>query len=375
MKKVAVILFGQPRYFDITWPLIKQEFTFEDVHVDYYIHFWDQVGHTPESTEVDASTHYNINTILKREFYDHNVQFDDYTELDELCLTLRSFFNNVLQTEREDSFIEEPLEHLRYRFGQHLSIKKAYNKILKHESNNKFEYDLIIKTRSDIIYRNPGCYTGYDRDYNTIKTDYYFKEPEYYNSSADGYIKCNALRIMDFRNAMYNTGEDISQVIDAFYLNKYQCLNTEDQWIDLVQDYFVRIALNDWTLTASRNAADVFFGKYFKNFNCTVVRDLLENPTTCGLKKRIISSEHCIQGQFLSNYNILASLPLKEIRRDVRLLNKNEIKDGVEPRGKLLCVDGVTTTEYLEDALVRGWSLDKRAREIKAKEMSFKYKT
>lgn len=370
MKRIAVILFGQPRFFDITWPLIKEEYTFENTQIDYYIHFWNQIGYTPESSEIEAHV---VNNILERQFSSHNIQIDNYTELDSLCITLRDFFNKTIQTKRDDCFIEENLKDLRYRFGQHLSIKKAYEQILKYENNNKIQYDLILKTRSDIVYRHHNCYNNIE-DYNNIKYDYYFKEPELYNDNYNGYIKCNALRIMDFRNAMFNTGEDISQIIESFHLNKYKVLK-QDKWIELIQNYFVRIALNDWTLIANRKAADIFYGKYFKNFTCTASRDFLENPSPCGLKKRLISSEHCLQGQFLHNYNIFAALPLKDIRRDIRLLNEKEIKEGVEPRGKLLCNNETTTTDYLRDAIVRGWSLNKRQREIKAKEMSIKYNT
>lgn len=366
MKKIAVILFGQPRYFEVTWPLIKQEFMFSNVDVDYYIHFWDQVGYTPQSNENTVSK--EIINILNEEFSNENIQLQDYNELDDLCSLLRQFYNTILS----ERIVEEPLEDLRYRFGQHLSINKAYEQIKKHEIQNKFKYDLIIKTRSDIVYRTPQCYR-YDVDYYKIKYAYYLEKPANFNMSADGFIKCNALRIMDFRKQFDDTADDISRVIETFYNNKYCLLNEDGVWNSLPEDYFIRIAANDWTLTASRTAADVFFGNYFKNFNYTVVKDLLKNPTP-KQKKRLISSEHCLQGEFLSNYNILASLHMKDVRRDIRLLNKNEIKPDVIAHGKLLCDDNVTT-EYLEDAIVRGWSLNKRQREIKAKEMSIKYNT
>ncbi len=62
--KVAVLIFGQPRFFDITWPLIKQEFDFStyNVEVDYYFHFWKNVGYTPTSRELE----YNVRIFNKR---------------------------------------------------------------------------------------------------------------------------------------------------------------------------------------------------------------------------------------------------------------------------------------------------------------------
>ena len=76
---------------------------------------------------------------------------------------------------------------------------------------------------------------------------------------------------------------------------------------------------------------------------------------------------------FLLNYNILASLPLKDTRRDVRLINKQEIKHDVIPAGKLLCTEGITTTEYLQYALLKRWSIDKGIGRIKAQEMALKH--
>ena len=76
--RLAVLLFGQGRFFDITWPLIKQEFTFDNVEVDYFVHFWDNTGYTPLGDEsvLDPTI---INT-TKTEF--KNVKITDYKKLD-----------------------------------------------------------------------------------------------------------------------------------------------------------------------------------------------------------------------------------------------------------------------------------------------------
>ena len=102
MKNIAIILFGQPRYLEVTWPLIKQEFLFNKINVDFYIQFWDQIGYTPQSNEANVSE--EIVNILNTEFSNDNVQLQDYTELDELCLSLKQFYN-ILLSER---IVEEP---------------------------------------------------------------------------------------------------------------------------------------------------------------------------------------------------------------------------------------------------------------------------
>lgn len=377
MKRVAVIIFGQPRFFNITWPLIKEEFQFENVQVDYYIHFWDQVGYTPASTEVGATDIYNdLDSILSKEFEGHNVQVTDYTELDNLCDNIKTFYNNITY----NIPLEDHQDGLRYRFGQHLSIKKAYNEILKYENKKKIKYDLIIKTRSDIIYRFPGCYKNID-EYNKIKKDYYFKNPHENTTwwrdnnrpdTTNGYIKCNALRFINFEGKVYNYGGVIEKVIESFHKDKFLEHFDKGVWQNYKEKYFTRLAFNDWTLIASREAADIYFGKYFENFYLTVAKDIKNNPTPTR-KKCIMSSEHCLQGQFLLNYNILASLPLRDIRRDVRLINKQDIKQDVIPDGKLLCTENITTTEYLQYALLKRWSINKREGQIKAQQMASEY--
>ena len=100
--------------------------------------------------------------------------------------------------------------------------------ILKHEKFqtderrraglDKFEYDLIIKTRSDVIFRHPGCYK-YNHEYTKIKKDYYFSAPSSHDSIDNGYVKCNALRFMDFEDVVFNSGSKTETIITAFLID------------------------------------------------------------------------------------------------------------------------------------------------------------
>ena len=63
--KLAVLLYGQPRFWDLSWESIIQETTFEDSTTDYYFHFWDSVAyhsHDPEYqlTEEDKDSLFDI---------------------------------------------------------------------------------------------------------------------------------------------------------------------------------------------------------------------------------------------------------------------------------------------------------------------------
>ena len=60
-------------------------------------------------------------------------------------------------------------------------------------------------------------------------------------------------------------------------------------------------------------------------------------------------------------------------RERPELINKQEIKQDVIPDGKLLCTENITTTEYLQYALLKRWSINKREGQIKAQQMASEY--
>ena len=305
------------------------------------------------------------------------MQLDNYTELDETSQIISNFYNKIIP--RVGIQGPEQLDELRYRFGQHVSINKAYKNIVNCENKNNFKYDLIIKTRSDLVYRLPDCYKDQET-YNNIKKDYYFKKPlEVIRSRPPGefsekYIKCNALRIIDLYPKIHLNGEVLETGVDGFYNNKFfpVCKHT-NIWQDYPSnEYYTRLAFNDWTLIASRDAADIYFNKYFENLYFTIAKDIKYNPSV-NRKNCISSSEHCLQGQFLLNNNIFAVRPLGDLRRDVRLLNSYEIKQDVNPKDKILCKPGKTTTNYLKYSLIKRWGIDKELSRKRAIDFANKY--
>ena len=143
MKRVAVIIFGQPRFFNITWPLIKQEFDFSpsDIEVDYYIHFWDAVGHTPASSEVSVEEYGGIIDVLDNEFSDHNVQMTDYTDLDP---------NHDIFTRMISMHNINPNEH-KAKSGCFLSHVNLWKHIVEHKLNDV----LIVEDDAEQINELP----------------------------------------------------------------------------------------------------------------------------------------------------------------------------------------------------------------------------
>ena len=260
-----------------------------------------------------------------------NICIEDYRDLNDVCEHM-AFFATKLH-ERPMSFGKDKSAN-RYKYGQHVSIKKCFQKIKQYETENNFKYDVIVKTRTDIVYKPKQAYTS-EEEYYTVKEEYYtdlnFDIP---------YIKCTALRFVDctkradnIRNNKKGTSSE-NVHCKKFYNNQYKVENS-NTWLDYPEsNYYNRICFNDWTLIANRESAEIIYFNWFENYFLTLSKDIRNNKTTTLL---ISGSEHAIQGQFLLNNKIYASRIYK--RRDVRLLHPTCIKDNVEMYGKILAHD------------------------------------
>ena len=50
-KNIAILMFGQARFIDITYKHILEEFDIPGANVDYFGHFWESIGYTPKDEE------------------------------------------------------------------------------------------------------------------------------------------------------------------------------------------------------------------------------------------------------------------------------------------------------------------------------------
>ena len=333
----------------ITKELIKQEFDFPNHNVDYFAHFWDNIGYVPCGEE---------HTYEKNELEDEigdtfsNLRYltiDNYDELDIAC-------NNISYTATE--LIDRALPiggnipSMYYKFGQHWSMKKCFKAIENYEQTHNMKYDLIIKARTDVIYRIPECYSSIE-EYNTYKEKYYLNVEKEKPT-----INAVALRFLDLTKKINGESNDgLNLAVSKFYNNKYQLLKDKDIWLKYKEDYNIRLAFNDWTLVCNREGADIMFKNWFENYLITLSKDMKNNDRN--YRKFFISqSDHCIQGQFLLNYNLQANRIYD--RRDVRLINRNEIKENVVTDGKILVTPGRSELNFLKYSLIKRWSLNNK---------------
>ena len=321
-------MFGQPRFFKLTASFIRDEFNLQDTKVDFFGHFWSQTGFIPGGNEHNSD-------LPNTEFFT-KIKIEDYTELNKFCECINYFYNKII-TNNKNLPIEDD-DYLLYRFGQHYSVRECYNLIKKFEKKNNFQYDAIIKIRTDLVFRTYHSYNDFE-EYYKLKNEYYF------DNLTTNTIKCNALRLLDLTNKINNTSEDVTSTKVYEYSNKKIQLANEKKIaaVEYKENYNIRLCLNDWMLVAGRNAADIFYGRFFENFYITFAKDLVKTTT---YRKFISSSEHSLQGQFLLNYNLKARL--LPMRRDVRILHEEKIKEDVSTDGKILCNENTSTKQLLK---------------------------
>ena len=266
--KIAILMFGQPRFLKNTINLIREEFDLPGHEVHYFAHWWDKIGYIPNGSEeeYDKKEIYDLveeklpNSVLPNKPSQRNIIIQNYENLDETC-------NNILNLPIS---INCPIEKLRYKFGQHQSMKWAFRRIMSYEHENNFKYDIVIKVRTDIVYQSKETYQS-DKEYyaakETLYTDLCFNVP---------HVKCTALRYVDLTERRLSKATGVRPVpkdnnIGMFrFYNNHLSLErrsiihknkdgtfethiktnydpeSECHWIKHTEDYNKRLAFNDW---------------------------------------------------------------------------------------------------------------------------------
>ena len=146
--KIAVLFYGQPRFIECTARLLREEFSLPDQEFDIFGHFWRDVGYSPKDDKEETySVNYNLQKyidILKPK----DIKVTSYEILDSFTQKLDA----VLKILRPVSFrkAHKYLTHheyhtkSRYQYGQHLSLKLAYQLMEEWENKYNVKYDVVI---------------------------------------------------------------------------------------------------------------------------------------------------------------------------------------------------------------------------------------
>ena len=171
--KLAVLLYGQPRFWDLSHESIIQETTFENSTTDYYFHFWDQVsyGHNDwesggKLTQEDKDKIVSIYKPKKHLFTDYSPLEKVEEEVFKMVEGYKEKLNSSLNLSKTIFETCKP-EHLRYYLGQFVSLQQGAELIDE-------EYDYIFRVRTDVLFVTPDMYEE-ERFYKSDKQLFYHR--------------------------------------------------------------------------------------------------------------------------------------------------------------------------------------------------------
>jgi len=155
--KIALLLYGQPRFFQYTYKYILQEYTIKNCETHIFAHFWKDIGYGPNDDE--QKKYYHIDSIQNylEKINTKKYLIEDYTDLDKALIYIKEQINK---------------DHNRYKIGQHLSMEKCFNLIEQYQSEHNIKYDIVIKVRTDIFYSNSKFYNT-KIEYENVKYNNY----------------------------------------------------------------------------------------------------------------------------------------------------------------------------------------------------------
>ena len=215
--KIALLLYGQPRFFNYTYSHILQEYTIKNCETHIFAHFWKDIGFGPEDDK--TNNYYNIDNLeqLLNNIGTKKYIVEDYTELDKTISHIHKKINIRLK---------------RYKLGQHLSMERCFNLITKYQEQNNIKYDIVIKVRTDILYK-------FEKE--NEKYNFYIKPFEHFAPNTKNcivppyncYIIEKSLLTREYALPVGNTLKDVLKKID--YTDIY---NYDNVWCAVHSDIY-----------------------------------------------------------------------------------------------------------------------------------------
>ena len=160
MGKIAVLMFGQPRFIEDSIRSIKEEFNIPGYTTDYFFHFWDAVAYKSSDKESPIN-HQKIIDLVSPVDY----SFTDYTQLDE---TTEEIYDTVIRNKIRINHLEvivpqnifsihEP-KNLKYYLGQFVSLQNVCKLLTDYTEKNHIKYDLVVRVRTDLFFTGTAWY-------------------------------------------------------------------------------------------------------------------------------------------------------------------------------------------------------------------------
>lgn len=322
--KIAVCIFGQPRFYKEASQSFCEEFLDMPNHeVDVFIHCWSEIGYTPKDDINNTNEKFNSKE-LKNEIWnlyggpEGAIKQIKIESPEEKFNHLADSLSEVIGKIRDDKYYEEidwrkdlgrkkakgiPDDVtdccsirigngrvLRYEMGQFYSIDKVITLKAWHEKENNFEYDLVVRVRTDSFYVPKEIYSNNITQYYEDKEKYYSSLHRYYNGAG---VMGHGLKIVcGIGNGAHapkgkqDTGfftkleyiefkeNKVIKIKNRLWENKPEIIeNITD--INGMFNFPWKVHLKDWILIADSQTANDIWGGMTSTYMAFIFNDLI----------------------------------------------------------------------------------------------------
>jgi len=234
MKRLAVLIHGQPRFINYTWKFIKEEYTIPNIETYYFAHMWKDIGYCPKDGRSDVKDYEKLNLAKNVEKDLTTLKIDNSELLDDV---IRNFHPKIreIMLDKHISIVDWKILKLRYQYGQHVSRQEAYKLLTKYEDDHNIIFDIVVIIKTDHVYKNKQCYSK-DSEYESVKENLYadvdrdsnlFKNIGGLYKEFKNFANCGAY---DLGQTFVDLGRD-GKEIQIKYKNKYDRLQLCDHWM------------------------------------------------------------------------------------------------------------------------------------------------
>lgn len=172
--KMAVLLYGQPRFIKENIEGIKKEFTFhedDNVEVDFFCHFWSQVGYNPDDDIRQSYHDFEEEELVRKTLQPKSITKESQESIHDTCKQIASYISSIndilpLKDKNTDKTIFTATDYkgIIPIVGQLLSIERVAESLGNYEEETQTKYDVVVRARTDLrfipqdMYKDPSRY-------------------------------------------------------------------------------------------------------------------------------------------------------------------------------------------------------------------------
>ena len=313
--RIAVLLYGQPRFLKRTARSINEEFEIDGCNTDFFYHSWPSVGYSI-SDEQHKTNDLLDKKLLESKFselYSPAAGYvsEDYSELEQILNNLCGITSFL----SKDFKIPEVLleEHIYYT-GQFYSLGEVVKKKKEYEKQNNFKYDVVIRVRTDTFFKGIEFYSNEER-YQNEKFNFYvrpvLKNPRTVFSGGISYLqgRPSVLHWQEPENCeLAIQAQKVEYVGGQFHIDGHNAIGEGKpvritaKRFDRFRKLFVTASNTLFTDSDSsnlcwKNMLGIYLSLYFRNLHGIISNIDIELPCRHG---------EIVEGQAITNNNLSA---------------------------------------------------------------------